>query len=64
MNNYAQNWIRLGSLGQEGRGQGRQGFAATVVVLVVLREDGDDRAGVDQYPLSHIRSLPCDRGWC
>jgi hypothetical protein len=34
------------------------------VVLVVLREDGDDRASVDQYAFSHVRSLPCDRCWC
>jgi hypothetical protein len=48
--------------GEKGREQGRQRLAATVVVLVVRREDGDDRAGVDQDPLSRARSLPCT--WC
>ena len=42
----------------------RVASAATAVVLVVLREDGDHRASVDQDALSHVRSLPYARGWC
>ena len=33
------------------------------MMFVLLREDRDHRAGVDEDALSHARSPPCARGW-